>query len=290
MTSSVTHLERARDAIRRFKAANPNWVLPRTCAEASIVPGLGPRALDALIAAGDIVSHFQKPLVGLPSELHSLLSAGLKKISGDANAAKLTTRKDILTFLEVKGVSLPSAMRRFSLLPIASDRQVAMIHHWLKGNTARYTPSRKRCKGDHPPRMIIHLAWTPKSQVLNLTGSITGDCADLIEATCENNRWRIIKLSISPNFIHLHVKIRRTDSAFSAIEDLKHHTQDGLRARHPDLSRFTDLWNRRYYASTTGYKTAIVAIKRFVAAQHKVIPNPLIEVKNVTSTPHAVAA
>ena len=115
-------------------------------------------------------------------------------------------------------------------------------------------------------RVLYHLVWVPKRRKAVLNEAIARDCRELIEAKCAEKGWRIIELSINPDYVHLFVQVWPATSAAEVVRECKGITSRTLRSKYPELLKLPALWTRSYFVATVG-SVSEEAIRRYIEAQ-----------------------
>lgn len=122
-------------------------------------------------------------------------------------------------------------------------------------------------RDEHRVHLIVyHLVWIPKRRKPVLVGEVAADCERFILAICEKSGWKVLRLSIQPDHIHLFVRCWPTTSAAEIIKKCKGVTAHELRKKYKQLLKLPSLWTRSYFASTAGNVSA-ETIQRYIESQ-----------------------
>ncbi len=122
-------------------------------------------------------------------------------------------------------------------------------------------------RDEHRVHLIVyHLIWIPKRRKPVLINSVAQDCEALIRNKCEAMGWKVLKLAVLPDHVHLFVRVFPTTAAVDVVKECKGVTSHELRKKYPHLLKLPSLWTRAYFASTAG-KVSQETIQRYIEAQ-----------------------
>lgn len=123
-------------------------------------------------------------------------------------------------------------------------------------------------RDEHRVHLIVyHLIWSPKRRKSVLVDDVAVDCRRLIEQKCEEKGWKVLKLAVQPDHVHLFVQAYPEISSAYIVKECKGITAHELRAKYPDLkTKLPSLWTRSYFAATAGNVSA-ESIQHYIEAQ-----------------------
>ena len=112
------------------------------------------------------------------------------------------------------------------------------------------------CTGTHTKqKLIYHLVWIPKLKMRLLQGNIAKRIEEILHQCAKLNGWRIDKLSIEPDHIHILVQLKANISVSKAVQLLKDGSSKIVRNEYPQLEEFLwgdSFWEDGYFAETVG--------------------------------------
>lgn len=88
----------------------------------------------------------------------------------------------------------------------------------------------------------------------------------MIRRKCEQHGWEVVALEITPDHVHLFVRVWPTTAAADVVKGVKGITSHELRAKYPHLLKLPSLWTRSYLAATAG-NVSHETIKRYIESQ-----------------------
>lgn len=99
-----------------------------------------------------------------------------------------------------------------------------------------------------------HIIWCPKYRRKLLTGEVEERLKELFESKSTENGWKIEKMEVMPDHVHIFIKATPSDSIAHIVSQLKGYTSFMLRNEYPHLkSKLPTLWTRSYYVETIGH-------------------------------------
>lgn len=100
----------------------------------------------------------------------------------------------------------------------------------------------------------LHLVWCPKYRLRVLVGRIAARCGGLLEQIAAEHGWEIVGKEVTPDHVHLFVRVGPTDVPAAVVRAFKARTARVLRAEFPYLHRFAKLLcSPSYFAVSVGY-------------------------------------
>lgn len=114
------------------------------------------------------------------------------------------------------------------------------------------------------------MIWCPKYRRKVLVDPVDKRLKELLKEVAEENGWRIEKMEVMPDHVHVFIKIGPTDSIAHVVNVLKGRTSRVLRDEFPHLrKRIPSLWTRSYYAESIGHISEDT-IRRYIEDQKRV--------------------
>lgn len=99
-----------------------------------------------------------------------------------------------------------------------------------------------------------HIIWCPKYRRKVLVNGIDERCKELLLEKSAENGWKIEKMEVMPDHIHIFLKATPSDSIAHIGSQLKGYTSFKLREEFPLLkSKLPSMWTRSYYVETIGH-------------------------------------
>lgn len=115
-----------------------------------------------------------------------------------------------------------------------------------------------------------HIIWCPKYRRKVLEGDIAIRLKDLLRQKAQENSWKIKKMEVMPDHVHVFIKATPSDSVAHIVGQLKGYTSRTLRKEFNSLcTRLPTLWTRSYYVETIGHISE-ETIKRYIEDQKNV--------------------
>lgn len=116
--------------------------------------------------------------------------------------------------------------------------------------------------------MVYHIIWCPKRRRKILVGPIHDRLKQIIEQVIEENAWKLLKLAIQPDHVHLCVRANPYTLPTDLARKLKGRSSHLLREEFPELKRMPSLWTCSTFYSTAGNVSSEI-IERYIARQSK---------------------
>jgi putative transposase len=104
-----------------------------------------------------------------------------------------------------------------------------------------------------------HVVWCPKYRKDVLTAAVAQSLAQLIDAICEERKWRVLSKEIQSDHIHLFLSIPPAVAVADAVKILKGTTARRMFMQFPELKERLfggSLWSPSYYVGTAGNVSA----------------------------------
>jgi len=104
-----------------------------------------------------------------------------------------------------------------------------------------------------------HVVWCPKYRKDVLTAAVAQSLTQLIDAICEERKWRVLSKEIQPDHIHLFLSIPPAVAVADAVKILKGTTARRMFMQFPELRERLfggSLWSPSYYVGTAGNVSA----------------------------------
>ncbi len=102
--------------------------------------------------------------------------------------------------------------------------------------------------------VVYHIIWCPKK---------------IIEHVVEENAWKVLKLAIQPDHVHLFLRANPYTLPTDIARKIKGRSSHLLREEFEPLKRMPSLWTRSTFYSTAGNVSSDI-IARYLAQQSKV--------------------
>jgi putative transposase len=132
-----------------------------------------------------------------------------------------------------------------------------MVRYWKSAHTRH--------------KLQYHLVWVPKYRKRVLRGKIVSRLRGLLYDGCRINRWRIGKLSIQVDHVHLLIQLQASDSVAEAVRILKGGTSKIIRKEFPELEEFLwgdSFWADGYFAESIGHIDE-ECVRKYIDEQRK---------------------
>lgn len=85
-------------------------------------------------------------------------------------------------------------------------------------------------------------------------GIVEDRLRELLEEKSTRNGWKIRKMEIMPDHVHLFIEATPSDPIAHVVSQLKGYTSFTLRTEYPHLrQKVPTLWTRSYYVETIGH-------------------------------------
>ena len=114
----------------------------------------------------------------------------------------------------------------------------------------------KYWKGPHTKhRLMYHIVWIPKYRRRILIGKIAARLKGILFEGCELNGWRIERLSVQENHVHILIQLKPNESLSEVVMRLKSASSKKLREEFSELEEFIwgdRFWADGYFAETVG--------------------------------------
>ena len=112
-----------------------------------------------------------------------------------------------------------------------------------------------------------HFIWCPKYRRAILVDKIGKRLKQLLIAKSKEHGWKIERLEVMPDHVHLFIKAGPTDCPTFIASQLKGYTSRVLRDEFSSLkSRLPTLWTRSFYVETIGHISE-ARIKKYIEDQ-----------------------
>jgi len=112
-----------------------------------------------------------------------------------------------------------------------------------------------------------HFIWCPKYRREILVDKIEKRLKKLLIAKSKEHGWKIERLEVMPDHVHLFIKAGPTDCPTFIASQLKGYTSRVLRDEFVSLkSRLPTLWTRSFYVETIGHISE-TTIKKYIEDQ-----------------------
>src|SRR2546421_3754870 len=117
--------------------------------------------------------------------------------------------------------------------------------------------------------VVYHIIWCPKRRRKALVGPVHERLKHIIEQVIRDNAWRLLKLAIQPDHVHLFVRANPYTLPTDIARKIKGRSSHVLREEFPHLMRMPSLWTRSTFYSTAGTVSRDI-IERYISQQAKV--------------------
>ncbi len=117
--------------------------------------------------------------------------------------------------------------------------------------------------------VVYHIIWCPKRRRKVLVGPVHQRLKQIIEQVIRDNAWRLLKLAIQPDHVHLFVRANPYTLPTDIARKIKGRSSHVLREEFPHLMSMPSLWTRSTFYSTAGNVSSDI-IERYIAQQAKV--------------------
>jgi len=114
-----------------------------------------------------------------------------------------------------------------------------------------------------------HIVWCPKYRKSVLEGRVKEFIEDEIETIAATKGWKILKLEVMPDHVHLFISAPPFDAPTDIVKILKGVTGLRLFKKYPELKEEYwkgHIWSPSYYIGTHGHVSA-ETIKRYIEGQ-----------------------
>jgi len=112
-----------------------------------------------------------------------------------------------------------------------------------------------------------HLIWCPKYRRPVLVDGVDVRLKELLLQKAEENGWKIEKMEVMPDHVHIFIKANPDDAPAFIVAQLKGATSFVLRTEFSFLkSKLPTLWTRSYYCETVGHISE-KTIKKYIEDQ-----------------------
>ncbi|TVQ51858.1 MAG: IS200/IS605 family transposase [Spirulina sp. DLM2.Bin59] len=112
-----------------------------------------------------------------------------------------------------------------------------------------------------------HFVWIPKRRKKVLTGNISTRLKQIFLDLAVEKGWDILALEVAPDYVHLFVSVKPTDTPHLIVKSFKGRSSNYLRKEFPELKKLPTLWTNSYFVSTAGNVSSAV-IKRYIEDPH----------------------
>jgi putative transposase len=117
--------------------------------------------------------------------------------------------------------------------------------------------------------VVYHIIWCPKRRRKVLVGPVHERLKQIIEQVIRDNAWRLLKLAIQPDHVHLFVRANPYTLPTDIARKIKGRSSHVLREEFPHLMRMPSLWTRSTFYSTAGNVSSDIT-QRYISQQAKV--------------------
>jgi putative transposase len=117
--------------------------------------------------------------------------------------------------------------------------------------------------------VVYHLIWCPKRRRKVLVGPVHDRLKQIIEQVIEENAWKLLKLAIQPDHVHLFLRANPYTLPTDIARKIKGRSSHLLREEFAHLKRMPSLWTRSTFYSTAG-NVSSETIEHYIARQAKV--------------------
>src|SRR5260370_41442468 len=100
--------------------------------------------------------------------------------------------------------------------------------------------------------ILYHIIFCPKRRRKVLVGPVHDRLKAIIEQVAEENQWRIVRLAIQPDHVHLFIQANPYTLPTDIPRLIKGRSSHELREEFPHLMRMPSLWTRSTFYSTAG--------------------------------------
>jgi putative transposase len=108
-----------------------------------------------------------------------------------------------------------------------------------------------------------HFVWIPKRRKKVLTGEIATRTHQIFAELAIEKGWDILALEVAPDYIHLFISVKPTDTPHLVIKAFKARSSYLLRQEFPVLKKLPSLWTSSYFVSTVGHISS-EAVKSYI--------------------------
>src|SRR5260370_4798402 len=100
--------------------------------------------------------------------------------------------------------------------------------------------------------VFYHIIWCPKRRRKVLVGPVQDRLKEIIEHVVEENAWKVLKLAIQPDHVHLFLRANPYTLPTDIARKIKGRSSHLLREEFEPLKRMPSLWTRSTFYSTPG--------------------------------------
>lgn len=116
--------------------------------------------------------------------------------------------------------------------------------------------------------ILYHIIFCPKRRRKVLVGPVHDRLKAIIEQVAEQNQWRIVRLAIQPDHVHLFIQANPYTLPTDIPHLIKGRSSHELREEFPHLMRMPSLWTRSTFYSTAG-KVSQEIIEAYIERQSR---------------------
>ena len=120
----------------------------------------------------------------------------------------------------------------------------------------------------HVHLSMYHIIWCPKRRRKVLIGPVAQRLEQIIREGAEEQDWKIIRLAIQPDHVHLFVRSNPTTTPYAIPRLMKGRSSRRLREEFSHLLTLPTLWTRSSFLSTAGNVRA-ETIQKYIERQRK---------------------
>ncbi len=117
--------------------------------------------------------------------------------------------------------------------------------------------------------VVYHLIWCPKRRRKVLVGPVHDRLKQIIEQVIEENAWKLLKLAIQPDHVHLFLRANPYTLPTDIARKIKGRSSHLLREECAHLKRMPSLWTRSTFYSTADTVSS-ETLEHSIARQAKV--------------------
>ena len=112
-----------------------------------------------------------------------------------------------------------------------------------------------------------HFVWIPKRRKRVLIGDVPKRIRQIFAELAVEKGWDILALEVAPDYIHLFVSAKPTDTPHLIIKAFKGRSSYVLRKEFPELLKLPSLWTSSYFVSTAG-NVSSEAVRKYIEDPH----------------------
>ncbi len=116
--------------------------------------------------------------------------------------------------------------------------------------------------------IIYYFVWCPKRRKKVLVDEVATDLEQIIKDVAEEHAWKIIRLAIQPDHVHLFLRSTSQTTPYDIPRLIKGRSSRLLTQKYEQLQRLPSLWTRSYLCASAGNASQDI-IDKYIQRQSK---------------------